>query len=199
MPSRALDRVTAFTDAAVAIALTLLVLPLVDTAQQAADTPVREIVRVHGGDVLAFVISFFVVMLFWRAHRRLFEPVRHLDEPLLTLNSFWLLGVVFLPVPTAVLTFEADVAPDAAVLYLGNLLFVSVMGLALSAWLRLRPRLVEPEQSRTVRRHLRRAALMSALIAVATVLAVPFGSLALLVLVVLPALRLVTRPPPPSA
>jgi uncharacterized membrane protein len=128
MESRALNRVTAFTDAAVAIALTLLVLPLVDVAQKAADTSVTALLREHDHDVLAFVLSFFVVMAFWRGHRRMLEPVARLDETLLTLNVLWLLGVVFLPVPTAVLTFEAEGENAATMLYLSNLLFVALMG-----------------------------------------------------------------------
>jgi uncharacterized membrane protein len=209
MESRALARVTAFTDAAVAIALTLLVLPLVDVAKEAAGTPVFTLLGRHDDDLLAFVLSFFVVVVFWRAHRRIFERVVRLDEPLLTLNVLWLLGVVFLPVPTAVLTFEGEGEDTATVLYLANLLFVAMMGLALTGWLRLRPGLREPGTEALARQQLRRGLLVCGGLAAITVLALPLGSGALLLLAGLPVGRAVleriahrraaTRPGPKPA
>ncbi|QSB12659.1 DUF1211 domain-containing protein [Natronosporangium hydrolyticum] len=193
MDSRPLDRTTAFTDAAVAIALTLLVLPLVEVVHSAPQTPLPELVDGHGDDLLAFVVSFFVVMTFWRAHRRLFEPVQRLDERLLTLNGLWLLGVVFLPVPTAVLTFEAGDPTGAAVFYLGNLLYVALANLALAAWVYHRRSLWSPEHTGVLRQYRHRALAAVAVIAVATVLAVPFGGYALLTLAVVPAVQYLQR------
>jgi uncharacterized membrane protein len=186
--SRSLDRLIAFTDAAVAIALTLLALPLVEIAHDAAGEPLGTIVRTYRGDVFAFVISFFVVMLFWRVHRRLFEPLRTMDDGLLTINGLWLLGVVFLPVPTAVLTFGADGGGDAT-FYLGNLLFVALAGVGLSGWVRLRPQLCRPELHGMVRGQLLRGLSVSGVVALATVLSLWWGTNALLLLLVLPVVR----------
>jgi uncharacterized membrane protein len=193
MEPRALDRVTAFTDAAVAIALTLLVLPLVDVAHEAADTSVAELLRGHQEDFLAFVLSFFVVVLFWRVHRRLLEPVVRLDETLLALNSLWLLGVVFLPVPTAMLTVEGKAERSATLLYMGNLLFVATMGLGLAGWIRRHPILHEPESAPIMRRHLHSSLIVCAVMAVVTALAVPLGTYALLLLATLPAGKAVVQ------
>lgn len=185
--TRTLDRVTAFTDAAVAIALTLLVLPLVDIAREVSDRPVATMLRDHADDFLAFALSFFVVALYWRAHRRLFEQVVRLDDTVITLNVLWLLGVVFLPVPTAVLTFEGEAQDVAVILYLTNLLFVALMGLGLSFLIWRRPRLREPETTPKARRAFRRSLVASGAMAVVTLLSVPLGSFALLLLAVLPA------------
>lgn len=185
MDRRALDRVTAFTDAAVAIALTLLVLPLVDIAHGGSG-PVSALLREHDDDVLAFLLSFFVVMAFWRGHRRLFEPLVRLDETLLSLNVLWLLGVVFLPVPTAVLTFEGDSQRAATVLYLSNLLFVALMGVGMVGWISRHPALLDPERAATMRPHLRRSAILCGMIGVVTLLAVPLGPAALPLLAALP-------------
>lgn len=182
--SREQERVTAFTDAAVAIALTLLVLPLVDVARESAGIPWPELWREHSGDVLAFVISFFVIALFWRAHRRIFESIDRVDEPLLTLNTLWLLGVVFLPVPTAVLTFEDDTASAPAVFYLGTLFYVSVMSTALNGWVATHPRLHRPGGQTAG--FVSQGATAAATIGVAAVLAVPLGNLALVLLLALP-------------
>jgi hypothetical protein len=72
-------------------------------------------------------------------------------------------------------------------LYLSNLLFVALMGLALNAWLFLHPALLgAAETATTMRRHLRRGALVCGVMAVVTVLALPLGPSALLLLAVLP-------------
>lgn len=192
--SRELERVTAFTDAAVAIALTLLALPLVDVAHDGAQVPLATLWREHADDVIAFVLSFLVISLFWRAHRRIFETADRIDEGLLSLNTVWLLGVVFLPVPTAVLTFGDDASSSAAVLYLANLCFVSLLNLALSAWVATHPALQRHQLGPTLRNHVRLGVTATLLTAAATGLAVPWGSGALLLLAALPlAQRMVGR------
>jgi uncharacterized membrane protein len=188
--SRAVDRVTAFTDAAIAIALTLLALPLVGVAHDAAGTPLGTILNAHWDDLLAFLISFFVVATYWRTHRRLFDQVGSLDETLLTLNICWLLGVVFLPVPTALLTFESETGVGTAVLYLGNLLLVSSLGLAMAVWIRSHPARQLPGTAAAIRSHVRWSAIICASLAVITALAYPLGSNVFFVLTAMPVARL---------
>lgn len=192
--TREQERVTAFTDAAVAIALTLLVLPLVDAARAGAETPWPELWDDHAGDVLAFVISFFVIGLFWRAHRRIFETLDGIDEPLLTLNSLWLLGVVFLPVPTAVLTFQDETASAPTVLYLSNLFYVSAMSTALSFWAATHPALRRPgREGVSPRGDVSQGVVTAFTIGLTAVLAVPLGSAALLLLALLPLVGRITQ------
>lgn len=190
MEARELARVTAFTDAAVAIALTLLVLPLVDVAHEAADISVSGLLRRHGHDLAAMLLSFFAVALFWRGHRRLFERLDRIDEVLLVLNICWLLGVVFLPVPTAVLTFESQRNTDAALLYLGNLLYLSGCGLALGVWIHRRPGLRRPGVGWQVRGLLVRSLVTTAAIVVVAAASYRFGSMVVLLLLLLPLLQL---------
>ncbi|HLT62110.1 MAG TPA: TMEM175 family protein [Microlunatus sp.] len=185
MDKRALDRITAFTDAAVAIALTLLVLPLVDIAHGGSG-PVSALLREHDDDIIAFLLSFFVIMAFWRGHRRLYDRLAGVDETLLSLNVLWLLGIVFLPVPTAVLTFEGDSQRAAAVLYLLNLLFVALMNAGMVGWISLHPRLLDPERTSPMRHHLRRSVVLCGVIGIVTLLAIPFGPTALILLAALP-------------
>jgi len=188
--ARELARVTAFTDAAVAIALTLLVLPLVGVAHEAADTPITALLHRHRDDLAAMLLSFFAVALFWRGHRQLFERLERIDEVLLVLNICWLLGVVFLPVPTAVLTFESERNLDAALLYLGNLLYLSLLGLALGIWIHFHPRLLRPGVDWQINRLLIRSLMSILVIGAAAVAAYLFGSVVVLLLLVLPLLHL---------
>jgi uncharacterized membrane protein len=185
VPSRSLERVTAFTDAAIAIALTLLVLPLVDLARGVSDSGVSAMLREHVSDFVAFLISFFVVASLWRVHRQIFESLDGVDETLLIFNSWWLLGVVFLPVPTAVLTFGSG-STNTTVLYLANLFFITLVGLVVSLWIYRHPQLQASGGAARSARHVRRGVVVCAFVAVTAVLAIPFASLSLLFLALLP-------------
>ncbi|MBV1852311.1 TMEM175 family protein [Catellatospora tritici] len=189
MESNSLGRTMAFTDGVVAIALTLLVLPLVDTAKEAAVVPVGRLVGEHAGDFLAFVTSFLVVSLFWRVHRRIFENLARVGEGVLMLNILWLLGVVFLPVPTAVLTYEVGHDSGAAVLYMVNLTFIALSGLLLSLRIRHRPVLQRPDRRKAIERSVRRGVVATAAMVVTLLVAIPLGNLALPLLAFLPVMQ----------
>jgi len=106
------SRVEAFSDGVFAIAITLLIL---------------EIRVPHGGpgggglwtgllalwpSYIAFLMSFFVILIEWVNHHELLRMVRAVNYPFLFANGFVLLTVTFLPFPTAVLA--ANLAtPDA--------------------------------------------------------------------------------------
>jgi uncharacterized membrane protein len=187
--------VTAFTDAAVAIALTLLVLPLVDNARTATDEHLSLPTMLHryGDNVLAFTVSFLVIARFWRVHRRQFQALARLDEGLVVLNLTWLFGIVFLPVPTALLVGSQNAMHGGAGLYAINLLFIGLVAFAMTVWILRHPELLEAEVSRD---WLREAAWRSAAACVVMVATIPvafwLGSLGLLALLLLPTSQRVT-------
>lgn len=95
-------RVEAFSDGVFAIAITLLVLEI--RAPHAG---------VEGGlwaglvalwpSYVAFVLSFFVILVMWVNHHELMRLVRAVNYPFLFANGLVLLTVTFVPFPTAVL------------------------------------------------------------------------------------------------
>ncbi|WP_067460942.1 TMEM175 family protein [Actinomadura macra] len=100
--SREPDRLVLFTDAVVAIAVTLLVLPLVDVvpeASEAGDSAV-EVITKHQSEIWSFLLSFVVIMRLWLAHHRIFQHVRAYSRPLIVCNLGWLLTIIVLPFPT---------------------------------------------------------------------------------------------------
>jgi uncharacterized membrane protein len=197
VPNVSRERVTAFTDAAVAIALTLLVLPLVDTVRDPANRhpPLHTMLGDHARDFLAFGVSFVVIARFWRVHRRLFDAVAHLDEALVGLNVAWLFGIVFLPVPTAVLVVDSGSAQGAAALYAVNLLFIALTALAMSVWIARHPALWETgTDGPALRDGVARSASACLLMAAVVPVALWLGQWALLLLLLLrPAQRLGER------
>lgn len=100
--AKSLDRTMAFTDAVVAIAITLLVLPLVDAVSADAQDTAADLVRATITPVLTFLLSFVVIARFWLIHHEMFENVRDYNRPLMLCNLGWLLTIVVLPFPTEI-------------------------------------------------------------------------------------------------
>ncbi|TYK53384.1 DUF1211 domain-containing protein [Actinomadura decatromicini] len=96
------DRLVFFTDAVVAIAVTLLVLPLVDVVPQAARNgqSATEVVTEHKPEIFGFLLSFAVISRLWFSHHDFFRHVRAYSKPLVICNAGWLLTIVVLPFPT---------------------------------------------------------------------------------------------------
>jgi len=100
--ARAADRLIFFSDAVVAIAITLLAL----------DLPVPEGGTVHkfwtsfqnnDGHYAAFLISFAVIAAAWSDHHDLFRYVRRTDSRLRLLDTVWLLTIILNPFATKLL------------------------------------------------------------------------------------------------
>lgn len=127
------DRAIALTDAVTAIAMTLLVLPLVETAGEVEADRLGAFFTDRGELVLSFVISFLVIFVFWSAHGSAYRRVVEADTDipaLRPLNMCWLLVIAFLPFPTAVVGRE--VTTVSASFYIGTMLVLSVLTSAIS-------------------------------------------------------------------
>lgn len=183
--TRTLQRITAFTDAVVAIALTLLALPLVTIGDKSRAEPLVNLLARNRGDLLAAGVSFLVIAQFWQTHRRLYEGLVDYDEGLLTLNTFWLMTVLFLPFPTARLFTESKLRRDSAVFYLGTMLLIGLLALAQIWWVARHPALGRPSAGR-MPRALLPAAAPAVVFAAATLTAVFSPVAGLLLLFALP-------------
>jgi uncharacterized membrane protein len=95
------DRVLFFSDAVMAIAITLLVVDL--RVPDVVLNPGDEL-GADGHKILSFGISFVVIGLFWLGHHHLFRYITALDRRLILLNLLFLGTIAFLPYPTALLS-----------------------------------------------------------------------------------------------
>jgi uncharacterized membrane protein len=95
----AADRVVVFSDAVVAIAITLLALalPVPDTTSATTNGQLLHMLRANGDQYFAFLLSFVIIGNNWSAHRRTFRYVNRLNSKLVTLNMIWLLIMVLTP------------------------------------------------------------------------------------------------------
>lgn len=122
--ARGLDRVLAFADAVVAIAITLVVLPVVDRALDAGSA--REFFADTWTTLAPAAISFVVIALFWRVHHWLFLPATGYSATVLQLEMLWLASIVALPVAT-VLDFTSGGGDRLALgVYIGIMLLSSL-------------------------------------------------------------------------
>ncbi len=124
---RGFDRLINFTDAVVAIALTLLVLPLVDIPSDftRGDTLGR-IVSEHSQQFLTFLLSFVVIWKLWRAHHHLLEYFRNYDSRVMGLHLVWLFTIVILPFTTELVASTVVQLSGSVPVYLINLLISTV-------------------------------------------------------------------------
>jgi uncharacterized membrane protein len=102
----AAERLTFFSDAVVAIAMTLLALdlpvPKGDTSAEFWHSALS-----HREDYLAFVIGFLVIGAHWRGHHRVFRYVTSVTPRLTSWNMAWLLMLVITPFATRVIAGDS--------------------------------------------------------------------------------------------
>jgi uncharacterized membrane protein len=98
----AAERLTFFSDAVVAIAITLLALEL-PLPEGATNAELLRSLGHHQSEYVSFLISFVVIAVHWRAHHRLFRHVTTVRGGLLRLTFGWLLTMVLMPFATKVI------------------------------------------------------------------------------------------------
>lgn len=125
------ERTKTFVDAVVAIAMTLLVLPLMDSVGDSAarDHTTAEWLVGQRDQLQSFLISFVLIAMFWMLHHRLFVAIERISIALLWITVAWMLTIVWMPVVTA-LTGQVDDDPLQKVLYIGSLIATTAMLLA---------------------------------------------------------------------
>ncbi len=99
------ERLMAFSDGVFAIAITLLILEI--------KIPKHHDLEEAGGlyaylfkiwpSYLSYVVSFFVIGVYWSNHHWLFTFVKKTDHKLNMLHLFFLMGICFLPFSTAIM------------------------------------------------------------------------------------------------
>ena len=95
------SRLEAFSDGVFAIAITLLILDvrLPEVSYDHLWQALKEIIP----NILAYVMSFLVIGMYWVGHHTSFRIVAKTDGVLLWLNILLLLCISFIPFPTSML------------------------------------------------------------------------------------------------
>lgn len=143
-------RLEAFCDGVFAIAITLLIIEIkVPSHERVTNTTefwlaLKQLVP----SVLAFVLSFFIILITWVNHHNGLKLAKKSSTTFIYANGFLLLTVAFLPFPTALLGeyIFTDHAAPAVILYNATLALQSV-GWILMSKTAIRDRLAKNEQA----------------------------------------------------
>jgi uncharacterized membrane protein len=101
-----LERITFFSDAVVAIAMTLLVIDVrlpEWLTQSATDADLQRALGELARPLFACALSFFVIAMWWFGHHRIFRSMRDVDSRIVMLDLVFLGAIVFLPLPTTMI------------------------------------------------------------------------------------------------
>ncbi|HSA95255.1 MAG TPA: TMEM175 family protein [Acidobacteriota bacterium] len=146
-----LERIVLFSDAVMAIAITLLVLDL-----RAPDSPhglVRALLALWPS-YLSYLFSFFIIGSYWLSHHRLFRPIVRYDDRLAVLNLGFLFFIALIPFSTKLIALTLT-GRAAVVVYSLNILPLGLISTALGRHAYKDNRLLDPAcDPAEVRRHL---------------------------------------------
>jgi uncharacterized membrane protein len=153
---RAFDRLINFSDAVVAVAVTVLVLPIADITISHGEETVWNVLTDHAGQIITFFFTFFVVSIMWLTHNRIMNQMHGYDGVIFWLNTAWLSIIAFLPVTSAL---YSDAGQDglggwlsgtnldgSGMLYWGSLSLISFISALMSFHARRNPHLYDPDQ-----------------------------------------------------
>ena len=96
-----LERITSFSDAVMAIAITLLVIEMIIPSVN-PDLLISELSNLIP-EFFSHIVSFFIIGSYWIAHYGIFKYITKYDNNLLWLNLLFLFFVSFIPFPSALL------------------------------------------------------------------------------------------------
>jgi len=150
-------RLNQFSDGIFAISATLLILNFaVPNVQGNANLELAHRLFEQWPRLLAFLLSFGVVINYWRLHNAMFSGVKVIDHTTMLFNTGLLAGAAFVPYATNV-AGSYPTLPAAAVLYSIVLLIVATLGLGISRHLLISKAYgdIIPEHALTTHRRIR--------------------------------------------
>jgi len=140
-------RVEALSDGIFAIVMTLFVLSIDLPAppQDNADEVLRESLVNVWPQMKSYLLSFFLLGVFWVIHHRQLHFIKRVDSGYLWINIIYLMLVALVPFSTGVLGDYSNIQ-DAALVFEFNLLCVGLFQLAAWYYATRDFRLVDPEE-----------------------------------------------------
>ncbi|MFD0751811.1 TMEM175 family protein [Mucilaginibacter calamicampi] len=97
-----IERLILFTDAVFAIAITLLIIEIKVPEGHHKNTHQHIVDLLHMiPKFIGFIMSFFVIAIYWRSHHRIFGFVTSFTEKLIWMNMLFLFTVVLMPFSSA--------------------------------------------------------------------------------------------------
>jgi uncharacterized membrane protein len=177
-----LERLVFFSDAIVAIAITILVFNLKITREDSQHFTFTDLLQAWPKFV-AFFLSFFIIALFWKIHHQFFFYIRSINDMLLWNNVGWLLFLVLLPFSTTLVSIHFR-DPAAMVVYCANVFFINLFQNNIWDYASNRPEFMKADLDERVVVFYRRAcnvAMLNSLISLALAFFFPVAAFIILV------------------
>jgi uncharacterized membrane protein len=146
-----LERIVFFSDAVIAIAITLLALDIRLPGEGAAGLSNQELLRALAGianQFLGYIISFLVIGMYWIGHHNNFHLINRYDRRLMVLNILFLLLIAFIPFPTRVMSENGNMV--STIFYAASLAAMGLLGLLLFSYAARNHYLLHPNVSEEV-------------------------------------------------
>ncbi len=135
------ERMIIFSDAVMAVAITLLVLDL-KLPEGVTDAQLPSVLQGSFHALGVYALSFVVIGMLWMGHHEQFSYIRRVDGVMLWLNLFFLMTIGLIPFVTSLLSDHGTAL--ATCLYAGTLVMTSLLS-ALMWWYAGRDRELMPE------------------------------------------------------
>jgi uncharacterized membrane protein len=137
-----LDRLMAFSDGVIAIAITILVLGIdIPEGHRFSESGLIAFLGRIGHDVLIYAVSFVAVATFWLQHHALFLYLRYCNRTLIWLNTLFLFSVTLIPF-LAKLKFTYEQDPEIVRLFCVGPFFCGLMLFVMWRYVISRPELL---------------------------------------------------------
>ena len=128
-------RLESFSDAVFSIAITLLVLELIQILHVQIRESLLNFYLHHWEPFLAFLTGFLTILICWINHHHVFTYIKKTDSKLPWVNGFILLMITFTPFPTAILAeFLETEGKFAAAIFGFNYFMISIASYWLCAY-----------------------------------------------------------------
>jgi len=129
------SRVEAFSDGVFAIAITLLILDLIQSIKPEGDKELLTQLADHSTAFLAFAIGFLTILICWINHHLVFTHVNKTDSHLMWVNGFVLLMVTLTPLAAAILSeYFANEGHIAMAIFGFNFFMMALAAYCISAY-----------------------------------------------------------------
>jgi TMEM175 potassium channel family protein len=143
------ERMIIFSDAVMAVAITLLVLNL-KLPEGVSDADLATVLRGSVHNLGVYALSFVVIGLLWMGHHEQFSYIRRVDGVILWLNLFFLMTIGLIPFVTSILGDHGNAL--ATCLYAGTLVMTSLLSAAMWWYAGRDPELMASDVTSSVRR-----------------------------------------------
>lgn len=140
-----IERLVFFSDAVIAIAITLLAISINLPTGVTSENLAREIINLIP-QFGVYALSFVIIGNTWVIHHRIFRNIKRYDNGLIWINNLFLLCVAFLPVPSRIFGLYPT-QPPAIIFFNVFLIVTGIMQAAIWYYATQNHRLIDPNFS----------------------------------------------------